>query len=83
VSEHEVEYWRELAAQYQSQLQSLRERVLRYLASPSPNAAAELVREARGWMEDVADVEQHGELAPADIKTALGDLWKRAGETDR
>src|SRR6185503_12545065 len=56
VSEQDVEYWRELAAQYQRELEALRARVLRYLDAPQPENAAALLCAAKalpGWMEEL------------------------------
>ena len=74
----EVEYWRELAAQYQRELEALRARVLRYLESTAPEHAAALLcaAEARpGWMQEIDRIESG--IKQTDAKTALGDLWNR------
>ena len=74
----EVEYWRELAAQYQRELEALRARVLRYLESPAPENAAALLcaAEARpGWMQEIDHID--AEVKQVDAKSALDDLWNR------
>ena len=72
MSDAEVEYWRELAEQYRRELHALRERVLRYLESPTDNIAA-LLSTAR--QDDVDRIEP--ELKSTDVKTMLDDLWNR------
>jgi hypothetical protein len=74
----EVEYWRELAAQYQRELEALRARVLRYLESPAPENAAALLcaAEARpGWMQELDRIDAG--IKQVDAKSALDDLWGR------
>ena len=79
MSEQDVEYWRELAAQYQRELEALRARVLRYLDAPQPENAAALLCAAKalpGWMEELDRIAP--ELQPAEVQKALEDLWTRA-----
>jgi hypothetical protein len=74
----EVEYWRELAAEYQRELEALRARVLRYLESPAPENAAALLcaAEARpGWMQELDRIDAG--TKQVDAKSALDDLWNR------
>ena len=76
----EIEYWRELAAQYQRELEALRARVLRYLDAPSPENAAVLLDAAHarlGWMDEIDRIDSAAELKTTDVKTALDDLWFR------
>lgn len=83
VSEEDVAYWRELAAQYRRELEALRARVLRYLESPAENAAALLcAAEAQpGWLDDLDRLD--AELKPDDVKTALDELWTRVARDER
>ncbi len=78
----DVEYWRELAAQYQRELEALRARVLRYLESPSDNAAALLcaAKAQPGWLDEIDRID--GELKATDVKTALDDLWDRVARDE-
>jgi len=84
VSEQDVEYWRELAAQYQRELKELRARVLRYLDAPAPENTAALLCAAKalpGWMEELDRIAP--DLQPADVQTALEDLWTRVAGDER
>ena len=77
MSEQDLEYWRELAAQYKRELDALRARVLRYLESPSENAAALLcaAKAQPGWMEELNRLDST--IKATDAQSALNDLWKR------
>jgi hypothetical protein len=78
----DVEYWRELATQSQRELEALRARVLRYLESPSDNAAALLcaAKAQPGWLEEIDRID--AELKATDVKTALDDLWDRVARDE-
>ncbi|HJQ38120.1 MAG TPA: hypothetical protein VKB93_13365 [Thermoanaerobaculia bacterium] len=78
----DVEYWRELAARYQRELEALRARVLRYLESPADNAAALLcaAKAQPGWLEEIDRID--AELKATDVRTALGDLWDRVARDE-
>ena len=83
MSEQDVEYWRELAAQYQRELEALRARVLRYLDAPQPENAAALLCAAKalpGWMEELDRIAP--ELQPAEVQKALEDLWTRVARDE-
>ncbi|PYQ27667.1 MAG: hypothetical protein DMF56_18835 [Acidobacteria bacterium] len=74
----DLEYWRELAAQYQRELEALRARVLRYLESPEVENAAALLcaTQARpGWMQEIDRIDV--EIKQTDAKSALDSLWSR------
>lgn len=83
MSDADVAYWRELAAQYRRELEALRARVLRYLESPSENAAALLcaAQAQPGWLEEIDRLS--AELKATDVKTALDDLWDRVARDER
>ena len=78
----DVEYWRELATQYQRELEALRARVLRYLESPTDNAAALLcaAKAQPGWLEEIDRID--GELKATVVKTALDGLWDRVARDE-
>lgn len=77
----DLEYWRELAAQYQRELEALRARVLRYLESPEGENAAALLcatQARQGWMQEIDRIESASQTTKrADAETALNDLWNR------
>ncbi len=77
--EQELVYWRELALAYQRELQALRERVLQFLDSPSPNVFASDVDAHAGWLAEVDRIERTGALETTDVVSALDDLWSRVG----
>jgi hypothetical protein len=83
VSEADLEYWRELAAQYRRELEALRARVLRYLDSPSENAAALLcaAKAQPGWLEELDRLDAQPKAA--DVKTALENLWDRVARSPK
>ena len=75
MSDAEAAYWRALAEQYRGELQGLRARVLRYLEAPAENIDA-LLAAARAT-SDVDRIDAASEPKPADVKTALDELWNR------
>ena len=75
--DEELAYWRELALAYERELEALRERVLRFLASPSPALFADSASAHAGWMREIDRIEKSGDLETTDVVSALEDLWSR------
>jgi len=75
--DQELAYWRQLAQQYRREIDALRARLLQ-LAESAPQLFTGDLAE---WMKDIDRIESHAELRPADVVTALDDLWKRAGDS--